>query len=697
MKKRLLASVLALALVLSLLAMPAGKAEAKTEYGLGYIMPEEVKNMTIEERAALVGGTVYTAEPQNFPETFDLREYGLVSPVKNQGAFGTCWAHAACAAMESNALMMGYGEYDLSEYQLSYCAFYAPEDPSLLFGGDVTEKIFKSGKKLGDGESEGGNSYISAAMVMKGYAPASEEKYPYKNIKKKIAPEAYGDCVLRGNSTMFVSTSDYNSIKAAITKFGAMSISVCGAAAQTESKTFNVKNAAAYIPADMYGKNGVSIDHEVAVVGWDDNFSKDNFNTTPDGDGAWLIKNSWGEDWGLDGYYWLSYYDAAIAEAGAWTTFTVSPAETYDYQYQYDGGLGLYGMADALEVAMAFSAKADQTMTGVRINTDGDAETGVWTPITATVNVYKGIASPDKIEGAKAVYTQTTLVTEPGYQTIEFKKGLNISEGERIFVVVSFDHAVYYQCDGPFEWAWYRNAAVANEGETFMRVARDGKWYDHGIEGGDADEDPANSVCLKAMVRNGHNQDVIRHDPNAIQLDEPTFYLLNNEEAKVTVTWKAVEGAEGYNIYRKIKGQEDDFSLLATVDANASKYYDTGLTLGTDYIYKVVPFVGSVEGSSAEKTIRATIAAPWITKLENNKKGQVKITIQNVKGAKSYSAYRLIGKTYQYLGNTTKTTYVDTFKKGKYEKGVTYTYKLAVKRGDRTSALSAAKTITTTK
>nr|MCR5345537.1 hypothetical protein [Lachnospiraceae bacterium] len=120
-------------------------------------------------------------------------------------------------------------------------------------------------------------------------------------------------------------------------------------------------------------------------------------------------------------------------------------------------------------------------------------------------------------------------------------------------------------------------------------------------------------------------------------------------------------------------------------------------TIGQDYIYKVVPFAGSIEGNSAEKTIRATIAAPWITKLENTKKGQVKITIQKVKDAKSYSAYRLIGKTYQYLGNTTKTTYVDTFKKGSYEKGVNYTYKLAVKRGDRTSALSAAKTITTNK
>jgi hypothetical protein len=290
----------------------------------------------------------------------------------------------------------------------------------------------------------------------------------------------------------------------------------------------------------------------------------------------------------------------------------------------------------------------------------------------------------------KSIYTQKAAITTPGYQVIEFNKGVNVNAGEKIYVTVTFDQMIYYTLDGQIEDAGIYSDA--KEDETYVTWG-DGVWTDYAT----ADDELALNVCIKVLARTGHDQKVIHRDPNAVVLDEPTFYLLNNEEAKVTVTWKAVEGAEGYNIYRKIKGQEDDFSLLATVDANASKYYDTGLTLGTDYIYKVVPFVGSVEGSSAEKTIRATIAAPWITKLENNKKGQVKITIQNVKGAKSYSAYRLIGKTYQYLGNTTKTTYVDTFKKGKYEKGVTYTYKLAVKRGDRTSALSAAKTITTTK
>ncbi|MBQ7077814.1 MAG: hypothetical protein IJM91_06750, partial [Lachnospiraceae bacterium] len=574
MKKRLLAIVLTMAMVLSGMMMPA-KAEAKEVHGFGLYLPEEIQGMSVEERAAAFGGTVYKADPQNFPTTFDLRDYGLVTPVKNQGEFGTCWAHAACGAMESNALIMGYGEYDLSEYQLAYFGKNMPDSQDAMIDGDGTEGTDK-GKWY---EHAGGNAYITTSMIMKGYAPASEEKYPYKNMKKKLDASAIDDCILRGNSALYVDVHDVNSIKAAITKFGAMTISVAGEGGLYDKKYYNEKTFASYLPEEAYGKE-YSIDHEVCVIGWDDNFSKENFATQPEGDGAWLVRNSWGTDWGMEGYYWLSYYDAAIEQAGSWSSFTVSPVDVFDHLYQYDGGLGLFGMADALDVAMAFEVKADQTMTGVRINPEPSYETGEWTPVNATVKVYKGVVNPDALAAAKPIFTYTALIESPYYQTIEFNKGLNINAGDKLFVVVSFDHAVYYACDGPFEWQWLRNNAVANEGETFMRVERDGKWYDHGIEGGDADEDTANSVCLKVMVRDGHDQKVVHRDPNAIVLDQPTFYLLNNEEAKVTVTWKEVENAEGYNIYRKVKGVENEFTLLAKVEAGTTKYADKNLTIG---------------------------------------------------------------------------------------------------------------------
>lgn len=63
-----------------------------------------------------------------------------------------------------------------------------------------------------------------------------------------------------------------------------------------------------YYDGDKYA------DHEITIVGWDDNYSKDNFSVTPPGNGAFLVKNSWDVDWGDSGYFYISYYDKSLSE-----------------------------------------------------------------------------------------------------------------------------------------------------------------------------------------------------------------------------------------------------------------------------------------------------------------------------------------------------------------------------------------------
>ena len=64
------------------------------------------------------------------------------------------------------------------------------------------------------------------------------------------------------------------------------------------------------------------VNHAVTLVGWDDNFAKENFNSSCNvtSDGAWIVRNSWGEQWGDKGYFYISYenkcnYNIVAAEA----------------------------------------------------------------------------------------------------------------------------------------------------------------------------------------------------------------------------------------------------------------------------------------------------------------------------------------------------------------------------------------------
>lgn len=87
---------------------------------------------------------------------------------------------------------------------------------------------------------------------------------------------------------------------------------------------------------DTYRYTGSSsANHAITIVGWNDSFDRNRFKQVPSGDGAFIVKNSWGESWGDGGYFYISYYDTRFGY-GENTVFTASEEDNFDYNYQYD-------------------------------------------------------------------------------------------------------------------------------------------------------------------------------------------------------------------------------------------------------------------------------------------------------------------------------------------------------------------------
>ena len=244
-----------------------------------------------------------TINAATLPSSYDLRDYDRVTSVKNQGIPGPCWAFAAVGAMESNYITQKLNTNktmpDLSELQI---AFYCYKDPK-------PERNFTSEHKSGILNLEG-NIFMPIAFMSRLSGPTDEKNLRYntqlsyneKMSLAKKAPESFKRS-MRLREAYFlsgISTPDKNLRKELIMKHGAIAVSIYSELMKyhTHDKYYTYYNP----------DHGTETNHLVVIVGWDDNFSRNNFMPKPQHNGAWLIKNSWGTMRGTnEGYFWMSY------------------------------------------------------------------------------------------------------------------------------------------------------------------------------------------------------------------------------------------------------------------------------------------------------------------------------------------------------------------------------------------------------
>lgn len=300
-----------------------------------------------------------------YPAKYDPRPAG-VSGARHQ-YLGSCWAYSALAAAESNLIKKGYTDssIDLSEFQLIYFMNHENIDPL----GNYTKDTEDSGKTMTELFNQGGSPKAAVSFLSKWTGPVLESQAPV--IRTALPGGGWVDeadqmdAVVLGQELCANSSNwhfkgakycDYDvdhidNIKELITNYGG--VSMCY---YDDGKHYSYTCPGEGEDANYYFAYKAAANHAVEIVGWDDNYSKENFKHAgteklPEADGAWLVKNSWAEAripdpyvyneaYKSSGYFWLSYYDKTICEIIA---LEYDSKDTYANMYAYEDTGNLVG------------------------------------------------------------------------------------------------------------------------------------------------------------------------------------------------------------------------------------------------------------------------------------------------------------------------------------------------------------------
>lgn len=238
--------------------------------------------------------------PVNEEGEIDLSD---MPPIRDQGEEGLCWCFADVAVVETSLIKNGYSdpeETDLSELALDY-EYKKHEMPSvpLLSSGNTGPLTFFMQNKIGLYDEDDLPYYrcFELSSTDKWYALGTDIGNEDVQINECI--NAWSESTPRDDTLT----------KKLIKKHGAVTASLHSDPAHYYDYAHN----SYYMPPN----DNQESNHAVVIIGWDDSFSKENFLTEAPGDGAWLIRNSWGyEGFGSGGYFWMSYYDRYAGSAG---------------------------------------------------------------------------------------------------------------------------------------------------------------------------------------------------------------------------------------------------------------------------------------------------------------------------------------------------------------------------------------------
>lgn len=397
----------------------------------------------------------------SLPATYDLRALGKLTPVRNQGNYGTCWTFATLGSVESTLLT---GETrDFSENNMAN-----------LHGFDL-------------GYDDGGNFTMATAYLARWRGPVNESDDPYANgpgnspsnlpAQKHVQEVRF----LAGKTNAL----DNSAIKQAVMSAGAVYVSM-----YSDFDTNNYFNPATHA---FYYDGDSNTDHAVAIVGWDDDYAAGNFLQAPPGNGAFIVRNSWGASWGDAGYFYCSYYDNRMCSGPSASFNNAEPATNFNSVYQYDpyGRVQDYGYG-------AVTAWGANIFTAT--NSDALRAVGFYATdinISYEISVYTDLVNSTNPCMGTLQTTQSGLMAYAGYHTITLSTPVALASGKSFSVVIKLVNSAYlHPLAVEFAYPGYCSHASSSPGQSF--VSPDGtSWKDL------TDWDTSANACIKAYCGTG--------------------------------------------------------------------------------------------------------------------------------------------------------------------------------------------------
>ena len=409
--------------------------------------------------ACVLGLMLCVSEGYALPSRYDLRDYGRISSVKNQGIPGPCWAFAALGAMESYWLTQGLGKTpNFSEMHLAFYAYKGPDKRQTF------TPLHSSGTL-----SLEGNSFRAAALLLRLAGPVDEKSLPYsttltdsqKKALAKKSPESWKRSARLRDVYFLAGDRTLNDAikKGLIMQHGAIVVSI-----YSDPMKYHTRNGhyTYYNPT-----HGTDTDHVVLLAGWDDDFPRENFSPMPKKNGAWLVKNSWGTMRGSEGgYFWMSY------EQHTWggTAFVVGKDNPRLKHYGHDA----LGFCSALQYSWGANVfKAEGKRETLK-------EAAFYAPsnnLNYELRAYSlGMKTPNSPVGGKLIANTSGRIRLAGYYTITLPESVRLNEGEYFSVVLKFSGGYM-----PVETrvAGYSESAEVNANESYF--SRDGRTWTDGV------------------------------------------------------------------------------------------------------------------------------------------------------------------------------------------------------------------------